>query len=52
MTDDRFNLAAAAASALNLLWMPTFHQGLQMLLTLLGIIYMGMQIYYLRKKGK
>ena len=52
MTDDRFNLAAAAAAFTNLLWMSTLHEGLQILLTLLGVIYMGMQIYYLRKKGK
>lgn len=52
MTDDRFNLFAAVASASNLIWMPSFHEGLQILLTALGIVYMGLQIYYRVKKGE
>lgn len=52
MTDDRLNLAAAVGAASNLIWMPSFHEGLQIILTLLGIVYMGLQIYYRVKKGE
>lgn len=42
---DRATYIAAAGAATNWVWWPWLEGGLQLLLTILGIVWLGVQIY-------
>lgn len=51
MIDERITNWIAGGAALNFVWLPSFG-ALQYLLAVLGIVWLGIQIYYRLKKGE
>lgn len=52
MIQDRITNGIATGAAFSMAWMPTFPDALQILLTLLGIIWLATQIYFKWFKGQ
>lgn len=49
---DRVTYAVAGGAATNWLWWPYLEDGLQLLLTVMGILWLGVQIYVKLKYRK
>jgi hypothetical protein len=52
IADDRVNAAVGAAAASNWFWLPYLHEGMSLLLTILGIVWLVVQIYYKVWRGR
>lgn len=52
MIDERLTTGVAAAATTNVLWLPYIQDGASLTLTVLGIVWLTVQIYYKIFKGK
>ncbi|MBZ9874977.1 hypothetical protein LB542_29530 [Mesorhizobium sp. BR1-1-9] len=52
MIQERVTNGIAAAATTNVLWLPYIQDGASLALTLLGIVWLAVQIYYKVSKGK
>ncbi|MBZ9699539.1 MULTISPECIES: hypothetical protein [unclassified Mesorhizobium] len=49
---ERVTTGVAAAATTNILWLPYFQDGASLTLTVLGIVWLAVQIYYKVWRGK
>lgn len=52
MVSERVTTGVAAAAASNWLWLPYVQDGASLLLTILGIVWLVVQIYYKVFRGR
>lgn len=52
MIQERVTTGIAAAATTNALWLPYIQDGASLVLTLLGIVWLGVQIYYRIWRGR